>query len=87
MREYTCPKCGEEVGMMGHGPQPCLGRLSPKATESGRLRIELRAAQQTALCPFCRANFWRESGTKGRLVCNCGAQALDGRPTVAVKIE
>jgi hypothetical protein len=44
MSEYTCPKCGEEVGMMGHGPSPCSGKLSPRATELGRLRIDLRTA-------------------------------------------
>jgi hypothetical protein len=41
MSEYTCPVCGEEVGMMGHGPSPCLGKLSPKATEKGRLRVRV----------------------------------------------
>lgn len=73
---------------MGHGPQPCPGQLSPKATEKGRLRIELeRARQSLQLCPFCRNGGWAASGTKGRLTCtNCGSQALDGRKAEAVPI-
>lgn len=47
MSEYTCPKCGEEVGMMGHGPSsPCSGKLSLEATELGRLRVKLDQAER-----------------------------------------
>ena len=87
MSEYTCPKCGEEVGMMGHGSAtPCLQSLSPKATELGRLRVELANAERR--CPFCGVGAWRRSATAGRLECSsCGSIALDGRRTEAVKIK
>ena len=48
MSEYTCLKCGEEVGMMGHGSSPCPGKLSKKATELGRLRAEARERARNA---------------------------------------
>jgi len=85
MSDYTCPKCGEAVGMMGHGSSPCLGKLSSKATELGRLRV--LAHQSQASCPFCHGGRWQATGTAGRLACgNCRAIALDGR-SEAVKIE
>lgn len=88
MGEYTCPLCGEAVGMMGHGPQPCPGKLSPKATERGRLRVELGIVSKRRTCPFCNVGEWKESGTKGRLVCtSCGSHALDGRKAVAVPMK
>lgn len=46
MSEYTCPVCGEEVSVMGHGPQPRPGKLSPKATELG-------VKSFPAVRPFC----------------------------------
>jgi hypothetical protein len=85
MSDWTCPKCGEEVSMMGHAPDsPCPGRLSEKATELGRLRILLT---RQMICPFCEVGYWRVTGTAGRLACaTCGSIALDGRRAEARRI-
>jgi ribosomal protein S27AE len=93
MSNYTCPKCGEPVSMMGHGASsPCLGKLSEKATELGRLRVRVRVLldeleRNTPICPFCNAGRFEPTATAGRFACSiCRSIALDGREMEAVKI-
>jgi ribosomal protein L37AE/L43A len=93
MSDYTCPKCGEPVSMMGHGAtSPCSGVLSEKATELGRLRVRvlaLRAELERDIptCPFCNTGRFEPTATAGRFACSiCRSIALDGREMEAVKI-
>jgi hypothetical protein len=99
MSDYTCPKCGEPVSMMGHGAtSPCPGQLSEKATELGRLRVRVRVLlgelgrfESTApcsICPFCNVGRFESTATAGRFACSiCHSIALDGREMETVKIE
>ena len=94
MSDYTCPKCGEAVSMMGHGTSsPCPGVLSEKATELGRLRVRVRVLldeleQNTSTCPFCLTGRFEPTATAGRFACSiCHSIALDGREMESVKIE